>query len=246
MPGVVKIGRTSTSIEQRLKELNTTGIPTKFEIEAVFSVESSHLAEKAAHKALKRFRLSTKREFFKLKPSTAISRVISEVDGLKLCKARRGLDVEQVVQFHADKKLAEQRANELRMKDASDARKAKITRLLVELRKLENDYLNLGPMPLPKGEWWEFLLIPFRILMMIEKLIYLFGVIGVMMVFEGELKAFFIGVAMLIIGATSRYVIEKHQSRQTCKYRQKTSSYEALRCSIDRKKVELRKLGHRL
>jgi hypothetical protein len=53
MPGLLKIGCTDRSIEERTKELNSaTGVPTPFEVEAIFFSTNSLIEEKQIHVAL--------------------------------------------------------------------------------------------------------------------------------------------------------------------------------------------------
>jgi len=77
MPNLVKIGRTDGSVEQRMKSLDTTGVPLPFECFSAWEVESAAAAEKALHVAFGDHRVRDRREFFRLsadKP-TAILKV---------------------------------------------------------------------------------------------------------------------------------------------------------------------------
>ena len=76
MPGLVKIGLTSTSIEQRMRELDTTGVPLPFECFAAWDVADATVAESALHVAFGDHRLRERREFFRISPDkpTAILR----------------------------------------------------------------------------------------------------------------------------------------------------------------------------
>ena len=66
MPGLLKIGRTSNEPEQRLDELNTTGVPTPFDLEIALEVHDCLQAEKLVHDALTHYRPSKSREFFRI------------------------------------------------------------------------------------------------------------------------------------------------------------------------------------
>ncbi len=69
MPGLVKIGRTSTSVEQRLAELNrNTGIPLPFVCYYAAQVADSALVERKLHEAFGDHRIRVQREFFRLSP----------------------------------------------------------------------------------------------------------------------------------------------------------------------------------
>jgi len=72
MPGLIKIGRTSTSIEQRLSELNrNTAIPLPFVCYYAAQVENSEIVEKRLHEAFGDHRIRAQREFFRLSPHRA-------------------------------------------------------------------------------------------------------------------------------------------------------------------------------
>ena len=66
MPGLVKVGFTTRSLEKRLEELNTTGIPMPFQIGAAFAVFDPKKCESKIHEILKKYRLNNNREFFKI------------------------------------------------------------------------------------------------------------------------------------------------------------------------------------
>lgn len=64
MPGLLKIGRTARSVEQRAHELWQTGVPTPFEVvDEVFSPDC-HELERELHDEFDEFRVSKSREFF--------------------------------------------------------------------------------------------------------------------------------------------------------------------------------------
>ena len=74
--GMVKIGRTDSDLEGRMKSLDTTGVPLPFECFYAAEVEDASDVERRLHKAFadKRVRgdnSTTKREFFWLEPGQA-------------------------------------------------------------------------------------------------------------------------------------------------------------------------------
>lgn len=72
MPGMVKIGLTTRTVQQRISELNrASGVPTPFKVSYVFDVPDCHAVEKAAHRALSRSRVASNREFFAVTPDEA-------------------------------------------------------------------------------------------------------------------------------------------------------------------------------
>ncbi|HHL2708997.1 TPA: GIY-YIG nuclease family protein [Yersinia enterocolitica] len=66
MPGIFKVGMTTTHPIQRANELSrTTGVPTKFSVVESFISVSPEKHEKEIHKILARHRVNEDREFFK-------------------------------------------------------------------------------------------------------------------------------------------------------------------------------------
>lgn len=74
MPGLVKIGKTSrASVDIRLSELYTTGVPVPFECAFAGRVDNEHTVERAFHQAFGPYRLNASREFFEIDPEQAIA-----------------------------------------------------------------------------------------------------------------------------------------------------------------------------
>lgn len=72
MPGLIKIGRTTTSVKQRISELNSpAGIPLPFTCYYAARVEDSTKVERKLHEAFGDHRLRERREFFRLSPHRA-------------------------------------------------------------------------------------------------------------------------------------------------------------------------------
>lgn len=69
MPGLIKIGKTSRSIEDRLRELTSApGVPIPFECFMAVEVQDADKLERALHDAFRDNRINPKREFFDLAP----------------------------------------------------------------------------------------------------------------------------------------------------------------------------------
>jgi hypothetical protein len=71
MPGLIKIGMTTTSVESRMLTLDTTGVPLPFECYYAARVTDMAKVEKALHEAFGDHRIRKSREFFKLDPYRA-------------------------------------------------------------------------------------------------------------------------------------------------------------------------------
>ena len=71
---IVKIGITSGTVEKRMKELHTTGVPTSFEWYAIYQTPEYEKVEQFVHDSLSLLlnnRINPKREFFNIKPEVA-------------------------------------------------------------------------------------------------------------------------------------------------------------------------------
>lgn len=71
MPGYIKIGRTDTSVEQRMRELDKTSIPLPFQCYYAARVADDQKLERTLHTAFGDHRVRSNREFFKLDPYRA-------------------------------------------------------------------------------------------------------------------------------------------------------------------------------
>ena len=71
MPGIVKIGMTTSPIESRMLQLDTTGVPLPFECYYAARVNDQKRVEKALHEAFGDNRVRKTREFFRLDPYKA-------------------------------------------------------------------------------------------------------------------------------------------------------------------------------
>jgi hypothetical protein len=72
MPGLIKIGRTTTSVKQRISELNApAGIPLPFTCYYAARVEDCAKVERKLHEAFGDHRVRERREFFRLSPQRA-------------------------------------------------------------------------------------------------------------------------------------------------------------------------------
>src|SRR5471030_1096369 len=76
MPGLLKIGVTTTSPTERLPELHTTGVPTPFVLEACVRVVDASKAEQRIHAVLVKCRQSSNREFFNVSLSEALAQCL--------------------------------------------------------------------------------------------------------------------------------------------------------------------------
>ena len=74
MPGLIKIGKTTqNSVESRVSQLYTTGVPLPFKCEYAVEVENCHIVERALHIAFRNNRINPNREFFDIEPDQVIA-----------------------------------------------------------------------------------------------------------------------------------------------------------------------------
>lgn len=74
MPGYIKIGKTTTSVEQRILELSrSTSVPLPFECDYACKVADMSKVELALHDAFGDHRINPRREFFTISPERVIA-----------------------------------------------------------------------------------------------------------------------------------------------------------------------------
>ena len=99
MPGLVKIGQTGNEIANRLRELNTTGVPFPFDCLYACEVSDCEQVEDALHEAFYPYRVNPKREFFEIDPDQAIAI-------LRLLEGGKGKDITPAVSAEIDKTVS--------------------------------------------------------------------------------------------------------------------------------------------
>ncbi len=84
MSGYVKIGKTSTSLEQRVRELNSsTSLPLPFTVFYACSVKDAQFVEHQLHDAFDDNRVNPKREFFRVAPERVVAALkLAEVENI--------------------------------------------------------------------------------------------------------------------------------------------------------------------
>jgi hypothetical protein len=84
MPGYVKIGRTSTNLEQRIRDLSaSTSIPIPFTCFYACTVKNAQFVEHQLHDAFDNNRINPKREFFQIAPERVVSALkLAEIENI--------------------------------------------------------------------------------------------------------------------------------------------------------------------
>lgn len=74
MPGLIKIGMTNReAVEERMKELYSTGVPFPFRCHFAYKVSDARKAEDALHYAFGQNRINPNREFFTVEPDRVVA-----------------------------------------------------------------------------------------------------------------------------------------------------------------------------
>ena len=71
MPGIIKIGWTDKTVEERMKELDRTATPLPFTCYYAKRVDDPTFVESKLHQAFDEFRIRDNREFFRMSPDQA-------------------------------------------------------------------------------------------------------------------------------------------------------------------------------
>ena len=84
MPGYVKIGKTSTNLEQRIRELSTsTSVPLPFTCFYACTVADAQFVEHQLHDAFDNNRINPRREFFQIAPERVVSALkLAEIENV--------------------------------------------------------------------------------------------------------------------------------------------------------------------
>lgn len=174
MPGLVKIGKTSRgSVDARLNELYSTGVPVPFECAFAGKISDESKVERAFHTAFGPYRINPSREFFQIEPEQAIALLelmvtedvtpqlqaeadsvdIGAEDGVKRLKARRpvqnyiemGIPVGSVLQFSDDETTCTVISGRRVMFSGEDFSLTALTQKLLETDR-----------PLQPSPYWKF------------------------------------------------------------------------------------------
>lgn len=154
MPGLIKVGKTTTHPDQRMAELHSTGVPTPFVLECSFAVPDCHESERKAHEALLAYRVANNREFFRISVKAAIEHILEVIGPFSLHEAKSSHNVEQLAQIINERKResarreAEGRADLIREEEGRRNQKRSEYATLKLALQAENEKLSrLPPCP---------------------------------------------------------------------------------------------------
>lgn len=110
MPGYVKIGKRSTSLEQRIKELSaSTSVPLPFTCFYACMVKDATFVERQLHDAFDNSRINPRREFFMISPERIVS-------ALKLAEIENITPKKDFVESQEDQQALNHARSEIRAK----------------------------------------------------------------------------------------------------------------------------------
>lgn len=84
MPGYIKIGKTNTDLEQRVRDLSTsTSVPLPFTVFYACRVKDAKFVEHQLHDAFDNNRVNPRREFFQIAPERVVAALkLAEIENL--------------------------------------------------------------------------------------------------------------------------------------------------------------------
>jgi len=84
MPGYVKIGKTNSNLEQRVRELSvSTSVPLPFTVFYACTVKNAQFVEHQLHDAFDDNRINPKREFFRVAPERVVAALkLAEIENI--------------------------------------------------------------------------------------------------------------------------------------------------------------------
>ncbi len=104
MPGIIKIGFTENTVEERMRALDRTGTPIPFECYYAKRLEKAEYVEKKMHEAFDEFRIRDNREFFRMSPEQAKA-------ALDIAEGEDVTPREDVVESESDKAALDKERN---------------------------------------------------------------------------------------------------------------------------------------
>ena len=94
MPGLIKIGITNRPIKERLRELDTTQVPTPFNLYYAIEIEDYKNRERLIHQAYTKDRVRPNREFFKIEPECAVA-LLKAIGGTEISPEYINISVDE-------------------------------------------------------------------------------------------------------------------------------------------------------
>jgi len=243
MPGLIKIGKTTTSPNQRMSELYSTGVPTPFVLELSVEIDDCHASERAAHGALAKYRVADNREFFKTSVENALKSILPVIGQYKIHEVQHSHGIETIerelnrrkleVERAAEARRAEIRRREIEEKQRLDKRKNELE-LSIEAENQKLQQLGLRPIKkkLPgigTALWFAYCPIP------VGWMVWL----GALWIFYPNGKTMGLVCILLLIGG---YIAHKISKDYDDEFNRLNSPFESIDNRLYKLKSELDKL----
>ncbi len=132
MPGLLKIGYTAKTVEERMRELQTTGVPKPFKLEFKIETDNGILLESHLHKTFRQYREGSDREFFRIPLLDVIKRIKEDIQLGVISYIYFGGVAGALYLTPAEKKKIEDEKAEL---DKEKKERAEIRRQRAEIKK---------------------------------------------------------------------------------------------------------------
>lgn len=136
MSGMIKVGKTTHHPNKRMSELRSTGVPTPFVLELSLCVNDCHASERAAHRALDKYRVTGDREFFKVSVRSATKLILPVIGDYTFDYANSAYDIEEVERWFNEKLWAEY-----------STRCRERNQIVAEINELKKQLTRLGRRP---------------------------------------------------------------------------------------------------
>ncbi len=154
MPGLIKVGKTTTHPTQRMSELHSTGVPTPFELEFSAAVDNCEIKEKSSHKILQKYRVKDNREFFKISAKDAIEKILVVLGDYQIDFIKESYSIKEIkarIKKQEKQKLIEENFKKLTIEKIENERQEKIRQQIIsiieEINKEEETLNKLGLRP---------------------------------------------------------------------------------------------------
>ena len=202
MPGMRKIGYTNRSVYKRIKELNTTGVPTSFRMERYFKVPDllMHKIEQQAHSRLGTSRVKKGREFFRASAEQSLNAVTEAI------RTVTGSEPFDCVEAYRIKVAKENAASQKRKADSESIALLRQEYIQAEMQTLE---ICQGPIKARDAQ--------------IESLQLAGAVLALWFLFA---PSFWLGITVLCVGLIQTFLMNGHNSYDSRKSRIKRAAYE--------------------
>jgi hypothetical protein len=154
MPGLIKVGKTTTHPSQRMSDLHSTGVPTPFELEFSAVVDNCEKKEKVSHKTLEKYRVKSNREFFKISVKQALEAILPKLGDYQLDFAKTTYNIEELIEKSQLKEKQKEKIEEQRRQAEENLRLERINKLKLKknfiyenLESEKSRLVNLGQRP---------------------------------------------------------------------------------------------------